>query len=212
MCSRHRKKRHSQKLTPSGSDERNGYSKVNTHYSTRGTRKYLRQSRRTSRFSATHTSVWPRERFFFSFLERENVVVARVPLNHSTNGWYLFLNSSGTRSKTNESTIRCRTVKKKSFEREKEIEGAIHGGAKFQRQAVRQSGKYRLAPTTTTRFISPLLLLYVQLYMAGDDGKSRDASATYGRLLHPITSSNNFFCADSPTTSSVQIFYYFDNG
>ena len=211
MCSRHRKKRHSQKLTPSGSDERNGYSKVNTHYSTRGTRKYLRQSRRTSRFSATHTSVWPRERFFFLFSrEKTSSWLASHLITRRTVG--LFLNSSGTRSKTNESTIRCRTVKKKSFEREKEIEGAIHGGAKFQRQAVRQSGKYRLAPTTTTRFISPLLLLYVQLYMAGDDGKSRDASATYGRLLHPITSSNNFFCADSPTTSSVQIFYYFDNG
>lgn len=70
----------------------------------------------------THTSMWPRERLFF-FFWRENVVVARVPLNHSTNGWYLFLHSSGTRLKTDESTIRRPTVEKKQLLRGKKKQG-----------------------------------------------------------------------------------------
>lgn len=139
--------------------------------------------------------------------------MARVPLNHSTNGWYLFLNSSGTRSKTDESTIRCRTVKTKIF-----WEGKRNRGSNSRwGQVLTSSGQaeWKVSSGTNNNYsfhLAPSAVVQLYMVAAGDDGKSRDASATYGRLLHPITSSNYFFCAESPTTSSGQIFYYFDSG
>jgi hypothetical protein len=123
----------------------------------------------------THTSVWPRERlFFFSFREKTSSWLASHLITRRTVGIYSYTLLALDWKQTNQRFV-VQRWKKTTFEGEKRNRGAIHvGGAKFWRQAVRQSGKYRLADTNNnvTRFISPLCCTW----LAAE--KRRDASAT----------------------------------
>lgn len=135
----------------------------------------------------THTSVWPRERLFF-FFSRENVVVARVPLNHSTNGWYLFLHSSGTRLKTDESTIRRPTVEKNNFWGGKKKQGR---NSRRRGQVLTSSGQAEWKVSSGWHQQQRYSFHLAPYVVHGWRRKNAETPARRnGRLLHPITSSN----------------------
>lgn len=174
---RHRKERDTQskKLTPSGSDGRNGYSKVNTHY-TRGTRKYLRQSRAlhdslhyTS--VASGTSFFPKEKT--SSWLASHLITRRMLRSILTLFWH---------------SIEKRRIDNSSVKREK-----TGGDSRGQDSDVKRSGgverivwhhnnvchcAFSLALSS-----SPSL----RLIMAG--GGWETTALRRGKILHPITSS-----------------------